>query len=891
MDMKYIAYCFADPAFYDVARVGQATRQRRFELPRQVSWGAWGIEVSNGWCYVMPQEPNLVEQGWKIHVSATMENAQKILDAVALYCHRESISFKYLPTSAEMQRSNMKYAHRGGSGKFITIYPDSEQACSRILHELDDIIGGESGPYILSDIRFRNGPLYCRYGGFKPMYVRSDSDEMVPAIHHPQGQLVPDERQPVFRPPEWVTLPAFVQEQVDLLGSSARPEDFPYQVVEALHFSNGGGIYKAIPSEGGDAVVLKEARPFAGLGPDGRDAVERLRKEEDFLSRLSDVEAVVKLHHCFEAGGHHFLVEELIEGTTLNQEMVLRSPTIRGNATDDDFIEYKEWAVGLLSQIEEAVRLFHSREIVFGDLHPNNIIVTPDGRARFIDFEMAYEVGETNIAPAGAPGYVAEDGRTGVAADLYSLACMRLAMFLPLTVVLPLDSSKLASMVDQARQTFQLDEDYCHSIITDMDLPASTSHLSSGARRVRELRDNWAIDSPMHMTDIDRAIGRGIDDSVDLSRSDRVYPGDVRQFSEGGFGIATGAAGVLVAYPEAQRRDEVLDWIEDAAENPQQMSVGFFDGIAGAAWALARLDRPAAANRLYQRLASTDFSRLTSDMYSGLSGIGISMMDDALCQGEPRRHASSIAQIHDVMAERFGEDRSAMVRDVRGYATAAVGKGGLMWGMAGQAMFWLASYEFTRDTDDLDRADFVLRREVELLTPTSDGSLQLNEGWRVLPYIATGSMGVGLAIMRYLRNREDDGLVHVLQGIERNIVPPFAIQSNLFNGRAGFTMFIDRILDTPYAQVASLETLQREATRLGTHALVRRNGIVFPGEQLMRLSTDLSTGSAGVLAALRIYAKRCLGSERVEPAAFLLDCWSPQSSPHLSGIATTTEGR
>ena len=38
--------------------------------------------------------------------------------------------------------------------------------------------------------------------------------------------------------------------------------------------------------------------------------------------------------------------------------------------------------------------------------------------------------------------------------------------------------------------------------------------------------------------------------------------------------------------------------------------------------------------------------------------------------------------------------------------------------------------------------------------------------------------------------------------------------------------------------------------RLAWHALPYRDGIAFPGEQLLRLSMDLGTGTAGVLAAV-----------------------------------------
>lgn len=61
-----------------------------------------------------------------------------------------------------------------------------------------------AGPYVLSDLRWHDGPLYLRYGGFRPMQVRDQRDRLVAAVQHPAGHLVPDRREPAFTPPDWV---------------------------------------------------------------------------------------------------------------------------------------------------------------------------------------------------------------------------------------------------------------------------------------------------------------------------------------------------------------------------------------------------------------------------------------------------------------------------------------------------------------------------------------------------------------------------------------------------------------------------------------------------------------------------------------------------------------
>ena len=72
-------------------------------------------------------------------------------------------------------------------------------------------------------------------------------------------------------------------------------------------------------------------------------------------------------------------------GITLNKAMVARNPLIRADQTREDRLAYRDWALGIMAEVEEALRSFHREGVVFGDLHPNNIIVTDEGRPVFID--------------------------------------------------------------------------------------------------------------------------------------------------------------------------------------------------------------------------------------------------------------------------------------------------------------------------------------------------------------------------------------------------------------------------------------------------------------------------------------------------------------------------
>jgi hypothetical protein len=293
VDNGYEVYCIADPLFYD--SMSGCDRSEPFDVARRPVPSGWERRPHNNWVVMNPVGASVPQQGWKVHVSACLDNAERILETVCDYCIPRRITFKFLATRHIVHLQNAKYAPRGSSGKFITIYPTDIDALGTILHDLGERLAGEPGPYILSDLRWNEGPLYVRYGGFALRHCLSARGERVPAIEDPSGALVPDRRDAVFCTPPWVTLPDLLVPHLAARNATTVAK-LPYRVEQVLHFSNGGGLYEATDQRTGTRVVLKEARPHAGLAADGADAVQRLQREREILEHLAGIEGVPALH-------------------------------------------------------------------------------------------------------------------------------------------------------------------------------------------------------------------------------------------------------------------------------------------------------------------------------------------------------------------------------------------------------------------------------------------------------------------------------------------------------------------------------------------------------------------------------------------------------------------
>jgi hypothetical protein len=118
-----------------------------------------------------------------------------------------------------------------------------------------------------------------------------------------------------------------------------------------------------------------------------------------------------------------------------------------------------------------------------------------------------------------------------------------------------------------------------------------------------------------------------------------------------------------------------------------------------------------------------------------------------------------------------------------------------------------------------------------------------------MPYLAMGSVGVGLVLRRYLAHRpSDDELTEAASSIRGAAQAIFYVQSSLFDGRAGMVMYLAD--ERPPGVPAPAGALAEQVRRLDWHASAYGGGLAFPGDQLLRLSMDLATGSAGVLLAL-----------------------------------------
>ena len=157
---------------------------------------------------------------------------------------------------------------------------------------------------------------------------------------------------------------------------SVPPElaDHPHYRVLALIGQGGmGAVYKAEHRLMERTVALKVIKPALFDNP---GAVQRFRQEVKAAARLQHPN-IVTAHDAGQAGALHFLVMEYVEGRSLAEYL-----QEKGTLPAAEACEYaRQAAVGLQHA--------HEKGMVHRDVKPHNLMRTPDGQVKILDFGLA----------------------------------------------------------------------------------------------------------------------------------------------------------------------------------------------------------------------------------------------------------------------------------------------------------------------------------------------------------------------------------------------------------------------------------------------------------------------------------------------------------------------
>src|SRR5918993_2799576 len=157
-----------------------------------------------------------------------------------------------------------------------------------------------------------------------------------------------------------------------------------YKMLEKLGEGGQGTVYKAVDSKLGRTLVIK----VLPAELTAREAnLKRFEREARLASAL-DHPNICTIFDLNEINGIHFIVMQYIEGRNVRQ-------LVNGRPLSLDS------ALSIALQTAEALSAAHSRGIIHRDIKAGNVMVTPTGQVKVLDFGLAKLLDEDAARTSG----------------------------------------------------------------------------------------------------------------------------------------------------------------------------------------------------------------------------------------------------------------------------------------------------------------------------------------------------------------------------------------------------------------------------------------------------------------------------------------------------------
>lgn len=353
------------------------------------------VRIRHGpWRYSRTLRGTDPAQGWKIHLSATLCSAGQVFARALPILRKHGVLFK-VPNRLEVLAAlNSGFVGFSQIGKFLTVYTRSDAEAVGLARELHAATLKLEGPQIPFDVRYRKDSLvFYRYGAF----IGLDEDGAGGTIVDPAGRSHTDLRDRAHAVPRWREDPFRLRRARKQNAHLPNPLSLDLLPIKAVMQRGKGGVYEALDISVLPArpVIVKEGRRHGESNWLGVDGFAQIKHEEEVLRRLKRAGvAVPTVLRGFTRAGSRYLVLDVVG----------RRPLLAGGALQPGRPSWRRSHI-LLDRIAPALAAIHHAGYVWRDCKPEHIFFQ-EGQVRFIDFEGACRINQTNVQPWGSPNYI-----------------------------------------------------------------------------------------------------------------------------------------------------------------------------------------------------------------------------------------------------------------------------------------------------------------------------------------------------------------------------------------------------------------------------------------------------------------------------------------------------
>ncbi len=779
-------------------------------------------------------------QGWKIHVSAVPDNALQILAIVAKELNKQGVVFKVVKSLDVYIRTSYKPFSRSQFGKFITIYPKDKVEFLSLLERLCLLLEGFEGPEILTDRQYRTCKvLHYRYGGFLPREEMDYMGNVRFLIEDGNGRLIEDERNPYYSVPEGI------EDIIDWQASTEIPRLFQeYTVERALRFTNSGGVYVGVQKATQRRVVIKEARPFTQLTPQGQDSVKFREREASILKTMQGASFLPELIDAYACSDHYFLIEEYIEGETL-YDYILKHNAFLKLMDSQSTSQYIRKILQYTSELFFAIVSLQEHGFEMHDLTLDNVMISSTDEIKVIDMEGCSFAGG-NEAVMGKNCYVMQGDPKN--AGFKELGLLLFSCFVPQKeALLAYNENIISAFMNHIEALYDLPPEL-RELVFALIYPDKTTiaRVSAIFQTLQTMPfDKLATRKAFLPPLIDLSdIQKGVQGVLQTHGKTKWSLFPITPMLHNHINYLCGLAGIASGLRQLGYTGFSDKFRAYCMEYPEQLPPGLYTGWGGCVWALLDCGETLLAEKLFSEHC-TDVSKLEdASLLSGSAGLLLIAV-----------------KLHLLTQNQAYCDYALALADgiIESYSAEANEQIGLMNGSAGIALSMLAAFCLSSDTKYIAYGRKLLLDELKhsVTEGTHIGFPEKRGGSILYPYFARGTAGILSVVLRYIAVfPEFEAIACVLaEGIHYG----FSVSPALLDGMAGIgNVFLDcaHILHEPKYEKLALEAAQ---FCLAHKIPYENDTIVFPDAYCQKISSDYGYGAMGIL----LFLYRCHTQEPV----------------------------
>lgn len=267
--------------------------------------------------------------------------------------------------------------------------------------------------------------------------------------------------------------------------------DGKYEILKQIGKGGMSVVYLAMDERLNKQWAVKEIRKTAG-GKNEEIVVNSLLAEANLMKKL-DHPALPRIVDIIDNGQTLYVIMDYIEGESLDKIL------------NEYGAQPEEVVIGWAMQLTDALGYLHSQKppIIYRDMKPANVMLKPEGNLKVIDFGIAREYKEQNLADTtvlGTKGYAPPEQhgsrQTDARSDIYALGMTmhhlltgmdpRDYMYVPVRQWNPELSEGIEAIIDKCTALDPRDRyQNCDELMYDLQHP---DQIGEGIRKKKKRR-------------------------------------------------------------------------------------------------------------------------------------------------------------------------------------------------------------------------------------------------------------------------------------------------------------------------------------------------------------------------------------------------------------------